>query len=391
MLVFNSFSWFFPLFLFLNGTLNDLVEARVIDFGGLIIAYGLLYAAVAVSAIFGNFLSDKFGRNKLLLVWFIIGVMASVSMLMLSYQNVAFVYPVALIIGTSLGLGFPSCLAFFADHTSGGNRGLFGGFVFAVTFLGIFIIGAATTLLGFVPSILVLVFWRFTGFLGFLYLRPKETRVEESSTQPRTSYLNIVKQRTFLLYLVPWIMFCLINFFAGPFFDKFTDTDIIQFGEFGIGGVSALIAGYFSDIIGRKRLIIAAFVMVGIGYAVLSLSTTTPFVYAYALLDGIAWGIFMLMFFLVIWGEINEDRTRNRYYLFGNLPFILATYLAPIFSPLAGKSDLPVTAFTIASFFLFIAVIPLVYAPETLPEKTMKERALKSYVELAQKIKEKQT
>jgi hypothetical protein len=44
---------------------------------------------------------------------------------------------------------------------------------------------------------------------------------------------------------------------------------------------------------------------------------------------------------------------------------------------------------SIASFFLFLAVIPLFYAPETLPEKEIKERELKGYIEKAKKIKEK--
>ena len=39
---------------------------------------------------------------------------------------------------------------------------------------------------------------------------------------------------------------------------------------------------------------------------------------------------------------------------------------------------------------LFLAVLPLVYAPETLPEKTMKDRELKKYLEKAQKIVEKE-
>jgi hypothetical protein len=47
------------------------------------------------------------------------------------------------------------------------------------------------------------------------------------------------------------------------------------------------------------------------------------------------------------------------------------------------------TAFSLASFFLFLAVVPLMYAPETLPEKTLRERELKSYIEKAKKIKEK--
>jgi MFS family permease len=230
------------------------------------------------------------------------------------------------------------------------------------------------------------------GFLLFLYLRPKKEEGINNTASVGASYAEIFKQKTFLLYLIPWIMFCVINFSAGSFFGN-DSKDWIQLGEFGIGGISALVGGYFSDIIGRKRLIIPAFVMVGIGYALLSLSSTSNIaLYSYVALDGIAWGIFMLMFFLVIWGDIAEDARKNKYYFLGNLPFILATYITSLTSPLAaGGTLIASTAFSISSFFLFIAVIPLVYAPETLPEKTIKERALKSYAEIAQKLKQKQT
>ena len=52
-------------------------------------------------------------------------------------------------------------------------------------------------------------------------------------------------------------------------------------------------------------------------------------------------------------------------------------------------SESAYTAFSLAAFFLFLAVVPLMYAPETLPEKKMKERQLKQYIEKAKKIKEK--
>jgi hypothetical protein len=40
-------------------------------------------------------------------------------------------------------------------------------------------------------------------------------------------------------------------------------------------------------------------------------------------------------------------------------------------------------SFSIGSFFLFVAVLPLMYAPETLPETLMKNRDFKSYAEKA--------
>jgi hypothetical protein len=43
----------------------------------------------------------------------------------------------------------------------------------------------------------------------------------------------------------------------------------------------------------------------------------------------------------------------------------------------------------LASSFLFLAILPLLYAPETLPEKKIKERELKEYLKKASKMKEK--
>jgi MFS family permease len=380
MLILNSFSWYFPLFFFLT----DTVERLQLGYVASLTVFGLHFAGIAVFAFLGNLLADRYGRNKLLAFWFLAGVGASASMILVNPIQQSLLYPVSFCLGISLGLGFPSCLAFFADHSIARNRGLLGGITFAFTFLGIVIIGAVTAITAFSTSVLVFTLWRLVGLIFFVYLRQ-----EEKTNQRKIKYISIVEQKPFILYLVPWITFCLINFFQAPFFDTqlqqyyvSTNTNLsylISIGEFGIGGVSALIAGYFSDIIGRKRLIIAAYVMVGIGYAMLSLAYAIPFVfYVYVLLDGIAWGIFMLMFFLLVWGDLAEGHNINRYYLLGNLPFILSSFLPTIVAPYIGVVP-PFAAFSLASFFLFIAVIPLIYAPETLPEKAMKDRELKSY------------
>jgi hypothetical protein len=53
---------------------------------------------------------------------------------------------------------------------------------------------------------------------------------------------------------------------------------------------------------------------------------------------------------------------------------------------------LPATSlFPFAAFFFFIAVLPLFYAPETLPEVVMKGRDIKSYTEKALKKAQEQT
>jgi hypothetical protein len=49
----------------------------------------------------------------------------------------------------------------------------------------------------------------------------------------------------------------------------------------------------------------------------------------------------------------------------------------------------PAAVFSLAAFFLFLAVMPLMYAPETLPEKKIQERELRVYLEKAKKVKQK--
>jgi len=385
-LVFNSFSWYFPLFILFT----DELEKLQLGYSLMIIIFGLHYGAIVISAFLGNYLTDKIGRNKLLSLWIILGVCGSGFMLLVSSSNAIVIGAFSTLLGFSLGLGFPSCLAYFEDNLPNERKGLIGGAAFAFTFVAIALAGFLTTstLTDFTTSVIGFSLWRLIGLLLFLILK-----TEKETVQTEVSYFNIVREKSFLLYLIPWIIFCVINFFEVPFFDTqlqqmYMGTNLsymISLGEFGIGGISMLVGGYLSDRIGRKRLIIVAYAMTGVGYALLSLPFQSVIVfYSYILLDGISWGIFFLMFLLVIWGDLAQGRIKNRYYLIGGMPFILSSFISPIVMPFSG--DIPlIYAFSFASFFLFVAVIPLMVAPETLPEKVLKDQNMKSYAEKALK------
>jgi MFS family permease len=152
-----------------------------------------------------------------------------------------------------------------------------------------------------------------------------------------------------------------------------------------------LIGGVFADLVGRKRIVIFGFVMLGVGYAILGLFPDQMFSwYFYIAVDGIAWGVFALIFFITIWGELAAYRTKDKYYFLGVLPFLASTYIEILFEPYARVISVS-ASFSLASLFLFLAVLPLMYAPETLPEKKIKEMELKGYVEKAKRTKEKYT
>jgi len=351
--------------------------------------------AAVGSAIVGTALVKRFpSRDEFLSVWMFIGVIASASMVMLETFNMAYILVVSFLLGISLGLGFPSCLAYFGDYSTEENRGRLAGITFFASCLCMFFIGLLLSFSTLVVGALILAAWRGIGLFLFRLTRSKQDYSKENIIE--APYGSVLLDRSFLLYLVPWIMFGLINFLERPVVtihaSAFFGEDFASFvsiAEFGIGGFVALIGGWFADSVGRKRVVIFGFIMLGIGYAMLGLfPSITLSWYLYIILDGVAWGIFSLMFYLVLWAELAGNRIKDKYYLVGVLPFLISSYIQILFTPYA--EFVPVSAaFSLASFFLFLAVLPLMYAPETLPKKVIEQKRLSKYLKDVEKIKAK--
>ena len=142
------------------------------------------------------------------------------------------------------------------------------------------------------------------------------------------------------------------------------------------------------DFWGRRRPILIGFVMLGIGFATLSFFTKISAARGfYIAADGIAWGIFSVAFGPVIWGDIANHQRSEKFYGLGSIPIPLALVFAGAASTSSWLKTLNVgNVFSLASFFLFLAVIPIFFAPELLPEKVTKEREIKKYMEEVKKI-----
>ena len=137
---------------------------------------------------------------------------------------------------------------------------------------------------------------------------------------------------------------------------------------------------------GRKWVIIVGLVMLGLGYAMLSFFPLISAIQAfYVIVDGIAFGIFTVAFIFVVWGDISSGYCGGKYYALGTLPVLLAMTFSDFASPWLRTLDAS-SAFSLASFFLFMAVIPIFFAPELLPERVLRERELRKYVERVKEI-----
>ncbi|MCJ7713334.1 MFS transporter, partial [Candidatus Bathyarchaeota archaeon] len=153
--------------------------------------------------------------------------------------------------------------------------------------------------------------------------------------------------------------------------------------------IFALLGGFFLDSFGRKRVTIIGFVMLGFSSAIQGLSSNTIILYFSAIIDGIAWGFILVIFIWVLWSDLSHNSASDKYYALGVSPYFASMFLNIVIGQYIRDNFVDTSVFSFTAFFLFLAVLPLVYAPETLPEKNLKERELKNYLNNAQKIKEK--
>ena len=382
-LVINALAWLFTISMMLD---NLLISLEVTETQNIII-WTVYYVTLTGSGIIGATLSNKVNRIKFLGLWIIFGALVSSFPALFINPTVNQMPILAIFLGGSLGIGMPSCLAYFADNTSIEKRGLTSGMIFLFTNLAaIPLFSIVSTNSNIVLSWVILAIWRASGLIVF-FLKPKEKIVSETKT--KDSFKVIFSNKSFLLYFVAWFMFMLVDRSEAPMVRFFLNDPTYFMLAPIIGSFSAFVACLLADRVGRKRIVITGFVTFGIAYAVIGIVPDLAFSrYFFLAIESVSTGILVATFVLLLWGDLSEFGSREKYYAIGISPFFL-TFIIQLFSGTYFMEIPNTSVFSLAAFFLFIAVIPLLYAPETLPEKKMELRRLRKFADDAKKAKEK--
>ena len=396
-LLFNALTWYFMVLY----VLDKLLEASTVDLGQRVLVMGTFYTTIIVSSFLGVFSSRKFTRRNLLLMWVSLGVVASFLPLVITSDSVQTLSVIAVLFGFSYGLGIPSCLASFADETTFESRGRTGGVIWflASIFAAVFAVFVSFTT-GLLAVLIYVLVWRSLGFYVFGLSNLRKVQAQSIHT---LSWKEVLGSKPFLLYVLPWSMFVLVDSLEKSYLYSYIQAsfgssfyELNQLIEMVIGAFSAIVVGVVSDTVGRKRVIVYGFVSLGVAYAIVGVAPALKVSWLfYSVVDSVAWSAFFVMFLSVVWGDLSSavlGRGGEKYYVLGGG--------APLFiSKLVGNLLLPYTqglpmesayaAFSLAAFFLFLAVVPLMYAPETMPEELLEARRLRSYVEKAKRIRRK--
>jgi len=317
------------------------------------------------------------------------GVIFSLAPLVFDLTTSAGLMTVSGIFGAYFGLGMPICMGHYATSTVTENRSRLGGIIFLLTGLGFFLLGSIGVS-DIMICALLLSAWRALGSLILLLLKANEKPTEKNDN---VSYHFVVSNRSFILYFVPWCMFSLVNYLAVPINSTVFPEEFVRFSsiiENVLAGTSAVVWGFLADFFGRKRLAVGGFAILGLGYAILGMYPGNMISWwFYTFVDGVAWGAFYTIFLFTLWGDLAQNQSIDKYYVIGGLPYLFSNFMRLSLGSYVAANVSENAVFSFASVFLFLAVLPLIYAPETLPEKKIKERELKSYIEKAEKVKQK--
>ncbi len=378
----NTFVWY----AYAIVILQESIVSLHMDFLPSMGIWSIHFAALITSALLGVFLTKKLGgRTRFMSIWVLAGAFSSLAPLLVNVTSALGGATLGLVFGISLGFGMPNCMGYFTSQVPVENRGRIGGAIILLTGLataGLDLIGIN----GLVDLTITLVAWRAISLVAIAFAKQQDVEMNKNK---ELSYKAVINQRAFALYFVPWILFSLLNFLTNPVQQKILGVSTysdLQILENVFMGVSAVLGGMFMDSVGRKRLAIIGFVMLGLGYSVVGFFNEMPAWYLYTVLVGVSWGILYVLFVVTIWGDLSHGAPSDKFYALGVSPFFISKMVQLTTDAQIAEAISASTIFSFTALFLFLAVLPLVYAPETLPEKIMKERELKSYLEKAKEI-----
>jgi len=364
-LLVNAFAWFYMAPIMINGILEGI---NVTDTQEIIIM-SVYYSGIVISSIIGSILANKINRLKFIYAWTAIGIATSVVPILFSSFTWIDCLTISILLGASFGLGIPSCLSYFADVTQVENRGRISGIILLTANMAAPLLAIAFSGLDLTTNLIVFAGWRSLGLIVF-FLQPNEKN-SSSERKLGDSFSGIIKDKTFGFYLLAWIMFCLVDRLGGPIvINSLGDVSkIIIIISPILASITTLIAGIMTDWIGRKRVVLYGFISLGVAYAIIGIILTEPLVkYFFVVINGITAGLLSVTFILILWGDISQSGCREIYYTIGVIPLfiteIMGLALYEYFIQIQETSNI---IFSVAAFFLFLAVLPLLYAPETLP------------------------
>jgi hypothetical protein len=339
--------------------------------------------SAALSILAGVFFMRKTGiHSRTVYAWSLISPIITTSLIFAPKQW--FLTAVCLL-GALYGGFLLTFFTSFGESIAIGERGRIGAIIGFLAVVVMLFLTMISLISGFVGSV---VLCSVLSIFSFFATRLATVNSEESRAEGEFS-LTIMSgaKRDFFLYLMPWLMYNLVNAILGryhtPLFDQFQISILAPMIISGaMSCMGALIGGFLSDLHGRRKALGIGLTSYGISAALsglffLEMQNVLPLLLSLAL-DGFSWGIFLVSFFYVIWQDLSS--IYDSFYYYAGLSLYPVSIGLAQFLP--SKTQFPLVSIALISCVLILSSnIFLVAAHELLSPELRRETGLFVYLE----------
>ncbi len=387
----SNLAWYFVI----RNQFDTLFQVSSGDKTWIYIGSALFYFFAALSAIIGCALTSKVSHKKFLWSWVTFGAVTQGCLILFKEEIVSIIF--GPLLGISLGLGFPYTLTMFSDCTDLEERGRSSGIYLLLSFFMIACAMVANNALslGLFETIIVLMIIKSTGFLA-LILDDCTGGAKKKHKKKSESWFSVLRQKDFGLYFFPWLMFLIAVVLTDHLVwaDLQKNLDYLRMMEiarplnYAGTAIFGLISGIITDRFGRKLPIIIGLIIFGFSSALLGIAPSEISVFVHMMTIGVAFG-FLMVTYTVIPGDIASNSKEKFYALIGVIPLTIYGGIGAIpraFNLTVGANIVS----PILSAILFLSILPVLQAPETLPQKIINARKIKEHMKKVGELMEKE-
>lgn len=378
---FAFFTWYH---IFSYDVLKFIVDKSTITFSICNASFNFL---VSFGLILSSFFVRRIGKTSVIYSWSTLSSIGTI--LIILAPSDAFRLAIYFLLGIVFGVGLLAFFTFFWDLTIQEERGRVAGLIGSVLLPIFSLIYVSVNNLHFFTTA-VLCFILSLGTLTIKSLNPKKTTILTGKTNQK-GYTP--ERRTIIAYLIPWVIFSSINVslaktvsFRILLYFSTSCSILLWIVQVIAASLGAIIGGVIADFFGRRPSLAFGLSLYGVCTALSGLAKTYEMFLIVFINNGVTWGILLVLYSFVIWGDLATKETCAHRYSIGLAIFYSAAAVGTLFS--SELLQIPLMVATVASCLLiFLSNIPLFLAPELLPPDSREKIRLKLYIYLAGKKK----
>ncbi|MGD0644673.1 MAG: MFS transporter [Candidatus Bathyarchaeia archaeon] len=340
---------------------------------------------IALSLLLGGLIFRKVNKVHLI---YASSIAISISSLLLFFaSNESLRIILNLAIGSFFGVGILASITWFWNVTAPEERGRAAGIIGFVGLLFYFVVfyGIAVNFDFFYTIIIIIVL-----SLGTIITISLKSAKLMQSAKNDDAY-KYSEKRTVLLYLLPWVVFSLINttlanVTSSDVSQLVSQSSVVVLSGFQVLGVifGAIVGGAVADFFGRRLCLALSLTLYGASVALIGLiQNYQAFSLAYSI-NGLGWGILLVLYTFVVWGDLANKENCAKMYSLGLATYFGSFALTPLL-PQAPQIPLVISALT-SCMLIFLSNIPIILAPELFRPDLREKLRMRSYMKTVKKV-----